>query len=130
MSWLTRKFSESFRLKKSEKCTTELSRFSKKKQNGLKNLSNDLGLNTIFAITETWLTERDEFKDWDISPKTHKCFRYDRKCVDKTKDGGILLFIPCRLESNELPGFNLCNAELFESIWVEQPQLASHVNKV
>ena len=43
-----------------------------KKQNGLKNLSNDLGLNTILAITETWLTDKDEFKTWDNSPKTHK----------------------------------------------------------
>ena len=51
----------------------------RKKQNGLKNLSNDLGLNTVLAITETWLTEKHEYKTWEISPKTHKCFRYDRK---------------------------------------------------
>ena len=56
-----------------------------RKENGLRNLSNDLGLNTALAITETWLTKKDEFKTWDISPNTHKCFRYDRKCVDKTK---------------------------------------------
>ena len=41
-----------------------------KKQNGLKNLSNDLGLNTVLAITETWLTKKDEFTTWDISNKT------------------------------------------------------------
>ena len=35
-----------------------------KKQNGLKNSSNDLGLNTILAISETWLTDKDEFKTW------------------------------------------------------------------
>ena len=40
----------------------------RKKQNGLKNLSKDLGLNTVLAITETWLTGKDEFKTWIISP--------------------------------------------------------------
>ena len=104
----------------------------RKKQNGLKKLSNDLGLNTVLAITETWLTEKDEYKTWDISPKTHKCFRYDRKCVDKTKGGGILHYIPYKLEPKELPELNLCDTELFESLWVElkRPQVASHVNKV
>ena len=84
---------------------------NRRKQNGLKNLSNDLGLNTVLAITETWLTKKDEFKTWDISPKTHKCFRYDRKCVDKTKDGGILIYIPCQLVPKELPELNLCDTE-------------------
>ena len=104
----------------------------RRKQNGLKNLSMDLGLNTVLAITETWLTKKDEFKTWDISPNTHKCFRYDRKCVDKTKGGGILLYIPFQLEPKELPDLYLCETELFESIWIEfeLPQLASHVNKV
>ena len=104
----------------------------RRKQNGLKNLSNDLGLNTVLAITETWLTEKDEFKTLDISPKTHKCFRYTKKCVDKTKGGGIFLYIPYKLETKELPELNLCDTELFESLWVElkRPQVASHVNKV
>ena len=96
-----------------------------------RNLSNDLGLNTVLAITETWLTKKDEFKTWNISPKTHKCFRYDKKCVDKTKGSGILLYIPYKVEPKELPELNLCDTELFESIWVELklPQVASHVNK-
>ena len=104
----------------------------RKEQNGLKDLSNDLGLNTILDITETWLTKKDEFKTWDISSKTHKCFRYERKCVDKTKGGGILLYILYKLEPKEIPDQNLCDTELFESLWVELkgPQVASHVNKV
>ena len=61
------------------------------KHNGLKKLSIDLSLNTILAIIETWLTEKDEFNTSNISPKTLKCFRYHRKCVDKTKSGGIFL---------------------------------------
>ena len=62
----------------------------------------------------------------------HKCFRYDRKCVYKTKGGGILLYNPYQLEPKELPGLNLCDTELFESIWIEfkLPQVASHVNKI
>ena len=77
-----------------EICTSELSGYSKKKQNGPKLLGKDLGLNTVLAITETWLTKKDEYKIWDISPKFRKCFRYDRKSVNKTKGGGILLCFP------------------------------------
>ena len=104
----------------------------RRKQSVLKNLGNDLGLNTVLAITETWLTKKDEIKTWDIPSNTHKCFIYDRKCVDKFKGGGILLNIPCQLEPKELPGFNLCDTELFESIWIDikLPQVASHVSKV
>ena len=97
-----------------------------------KRLGNDLDLNTVLAITETWLTEKDKFKTWDISPKPHKFFRCDRKCVDKTKGGGILLYIIHKLRTKELLKLNLCDRELFESIWVELklPQVASNVNKV
>ena len=38
----------------------------RREQNGLKNLSNDLGLNKVLAITETWLTKKDESETWDI----------------------------------------------------------------
>ena len=102
----------------------------KKKQNGFKKLGNDHGLNTVLAIT--WLTRKDEIKTWDISPKTHKSFRYDRKYVDKTKGGGILLYNPYKLEPKALPELNFCDTEIFESIWVELklPQVASHVNKI
>ena len=31
----------------------------RRKRNGLKNLGNDLGLNTVLAITETWSTKKD-----------------------------------------------------------------------
>ena len=55
------------------------------------------------------------FHSKHISPKTHKCFRYDRKGVDKTKSGAILLYIPYKLESKELPELSLCDMELFES---------------
>ena len=56
-----------------------------KKSKWLKKISNDLGLNTVLAITETWLTKKDEFKTWENYPKTHKCSRYDRKCEIKIK---------------------------------------------
>ena len=104
----------------------------KKKQNGPKNLSNDLVLNTVLAITETWLTKKDEFKTWDISPETQKRFRYNRKCVDKTTRVVILLYIPYKLESKEIPGINSCDMELSRSKWDEfkLPQATSHVNKV
>ena len=46
---------------------------------------------------------------------THKCFRCDRTCVDKTKGGGILLYMLYKVESKELPEVNLCDMELFES---------------
>ena len=65
------------------------------------------------------MIEKDEFKTWYISPETKKCFRYDRKCVDETKGGGLLLYIPYKLEPTELPELNWCDRELFESICVE-----------
>ena len=78
------------------------------------------------------MTKKVENETWDISPEAHKCFRYDRKCVDKTKAGGIFLHVPYELESKELPELNLCDKELSESIWVDVklPQVASHVNKI
>ena len=40
--------------------------------------------------------------------------------------------MPYNLEPKELQELNLCDAELFESLWVKlkRPQVASHVNKV
>ena len=95
----------------------------------LKNLGNDLCRNTV-AITEKWLNEKDYLKTWGVSPKSHECFRYDGKCLDKTKDGHFVLYIPCKMESKQFPELNLSYMEKLESIWVEikQPNLASNKN--
>ena len=44
----------------------------------------------------------------------------------------VFSYIPYKLEPKELPELNLCDTELFESLWVElkRPQVASRVNKV
>ena len=72
----------------------------------LKKWGNYHGLNTVVAVTKTWLTEKDDFKTLDTSPETHKCFKYDRKCEDKPKGGGILIYILFQFESKNLTGIN------------------------
>ena len=51
---------------------------------------------------------------------------------NKFEGFGILLYIPYKLEPQELPELNVCDTELFESIWVELKliEVAFHVNKV
>ena len=97
----------------------------------MRNFINDLGPNTILAVTETWLKD-DDLKTWDVSPQTHKCLSCYRKSTTKSKGGGILLYIPIQLEPKEKPKLNLCNVEHFESIWVELKlqKTSSQVNKV
>ena len=80
----------------------------------------------------------DDFKNWDISPKTHKGFRYDRKCdtierkIRKAKAVVLFFINPYRLESKELQELNLSDIEKFESKWVEPilSIVASHVNMI
>ena len=38
----------------------------------------DCGLNTIFAISETWLNDKDDSLLWNVLNDTHVMFRNDR----------------------------------------------------
>ena len=61
----------------------------------MKELLDDLGENTIYGITKTWLGELDEAKLWEIN-ETFKFFRCDRKTDFKERGGGggVMLAVP------------------------------------
>ena len=64
---------------------------AKKQRTHLIKLIQELTTNTIFGITETWLTPEDDEKLWDLDP-LYSSFRNDRKC--NNKGGGVLLAVP------------------------------------
>ena len=76
----------------------------------LKKFLDDMGKNTIIGISETWLKKEDSDNLWNLHPRTHAMFRYDRRSAVKKKGGGVLLYIP---------DLNLFDKEKYESVWVE-----------
>ena len=76
----------------------------------LKKFLDDMGKNTIIGISETWLKKEDSDNLWNLHPRTHAMFRYDRQSAVKKKGGGVLLYIP---------DLNLFDKEKYESVWVE-----------
>ena len=88
-----------------------------KQRTHLMKLIQDLTPNTIFGITERWLTPEDDENLSDLDPM-YSSFRNDRKC--NTKASGVRLAVPKILSPNVKP--DLCtNFEQtsFESMWVE-----------
>ena len=59
----------------------------------LKKCLDDMGKNTIIGISETWLKKEVSDKLWNLHPRTHAMFRYDRHSAG----GGVLLYIPVKL---------------------------------
>ena len=87
----------------------------------LQQLVNYMGENTVIGFCETWLTENNEKKLWEFSPKIFKTFRTDRNktCSIKTKGGGVMILVPKHLNPKERPDLNQIDPAYFESLWVE-----------
>ena len=78
-----------------------------------------MGENTIIGISETWLKKEDSDNLWNLHPRTHAMFRYDKQSAVKKKGGGVLLYIPVKLAPKLRPDLNLFDKEKYESVWVE-----------
>ena len=92
-----------------------------RKRTQLKNLMHDCGLNTIFAISETWLNDKDDSLLWNILNDTHVMFRNDRVPENKKKKkkgGGVALYVPKSLAPKEFK-FKESKLHTGESVWVE-----------
>ena len=90
-----------------------------RKRMQLKKFLDDMGENTIIGISETWLKKEDSDNLWNLHPRTHAMFRYDRQSAVKKKGGGVLLYIPVKLAPKLRPNLNLFDKEKYESVWVE-----------
>ena len=64
------------------------------KRLALTDIVNELGINTIYGVTETWLKNCDDTKLWEISEKHFETFRVDRKQCCKVRGNGVMLIIP------------------------------------
>ena len=63
------------------------------KREQLKKMLRECSNNTLFAFTETWLTNEDNINLWCIDSDYYSCFRCDR--ISKiSKWGGVMLLIP------------------------------------
>ena len=71
-----------------------------KKHGNLKEPMGDLGQNTIYGITETWLGELDEAKLWEMN-ENFKLFRCYRKSDFKERGGGVMLAVHKSLNPKE-----------------------------
>ena len=94
-----------------------------RKRTQLKNLMHDCGLNTIFAISETWLNDKDDSLLWNVLNDTHVMFRNDRvpennKKKKKKKGAGVALYVPKSLAPKEFK-FKESKLHTSESVWVE-----------
>ena len=85
----------------------------------LEDITKDLGTNTIFGISETWLKETDDLKLWKNNPNNFKTFRADRDTLTKECGGGVMLIIPSSLTPKVRNDLNNMNKKNFESLWVE-----------
>ena len=90
-----------------------------RKRMQLKKFLDDMGENTTIGISETWLKKEDSDNLWNLHPRTHAMFRYDRQSAVKKKDGGVLLYISVKLAPKLRLDLNLFDEEKYESVWVE-----------
>ena len=90
-----------------------------KKRLTLEDITKDLGTNTIYAISETWLKETDDLKLWENNSKNFKTFRADRDTPTKECGGGVMLIIPSSLNPKLRNDLNYMNKKYFESLWIE-----------
>lgn len=91
-----------------------------RKRNLLNGMCNDLGSETIYGITETWLKPTDDQKLWSLLPESMVTFRNDRDLnySSKKRGGGVLLAVPRVLNPIQRQDLN-SNSGDFESQWVE-----------
>ena len=77
----------------------------------------DLGKNTIYGITETWLGDFDGAKLWEMNENLF--FLCDRKSDFKERGGGVMLAVPKSLNPKERKDLNYLDKNVFKSIWIE-----------
>ena len=91
----------------------------KKNRIMLEDFVRDLGLNTMFGISETWLNITDDNQLWNLNPNLFKTFRMDRNSTTKERSGGVMLIVPLHLSPKGRNDLNCFDKNKFESIWVE-----------
>ena len=89
------------------------------KRTQIENIIQDLGNNTVYGFSETWLKEEDSEKLWEIEKKSFKTFRSDRNSTLKEKGGGVMLSIPKTLNPKLRKDLNHLDQQFFESLWIE-----------
>ena len=90
-----------------------------KKRLTLEDITKDLGTNTIYGISETWLKETDDLELWKNNPNNFKTFRADRDTPTEECGGGVMLIIPSSLNPKMRNDLNYMNKKKFESLWVQ-----------
>ena len=68
---------------------------------------NNIGENTIFGVSETWMTETHDPNLWNVLKETQLFFNFNRCINDKSKGGGVALFVPLSLAPKERTDLNL-----------------------
>ena len=90
------------------------------RKHALQHMMKDLGDNTNFAFSQTWLNENDDEKVWRLNKKLFKTFRCDCKSNEKQQGGGIMIIIaPKYLTPKLRKGMNKLNPNHCESLWIE-----------
>ena len=89
----------------------------KKKQ--IENLVGDLGNNTVYGFSETWLKEEDSQSFWELKKDLFKTFRSDRETMLKDRGGGVMVIVPKSLNPKIRKDLIHLNKNLFESLWIE-----------
>ena len=90
-----------------------------KKKHVLQHMMSDLGDNTIFAFSETWLKQNDDEKAWQLNENLFKTFRCGRKSNEKQQGGGVMIIAPKHLNPKLRQDLNKLNPNHFESLWIE-----------
>ena len=89
------------------------------KKRQIENLVGDLGNNTVYGFSETWLKEEDSQSFWELKKDLFKTFRSDRETMLKDRGGGVMLIVPKSLHPKIRKDLNHLNKNLFESLWIE-----------
>ena len=90
----------------------------KKKSTMHQNL-NDLGTNTIYGLSETWLKADDDETFWNLNIDYFKSYRCDRYLSQKDRGGGVMLFVPKSLNPKSRKDLNCMDAGKIESLWIQ-----------
>ena len=64
-----------------------------RKRMQLKKFLDDMGKNTIIGISETWFKKEDSVNLWNLHPRTHAMFRYDRQSAVKKRKAVAFCYI-------------------------------------
>ena len=75
------------------------------KRNTIKKIINDLGDNTVYGFTETWLSAENNHKIWEIDSEQYTSIRCDRSDTQKgnaKKGGGVMLLIPNKFKPKKI----------------------------